>query len=78
MLGGVRRRRPYLSNLAGEAVLEINDEALEAAPEPAEPVRLSWRSAGCCNCSASLSVSAGGGVGLALFTVTNLTAAWGS
>lgn len=31
VLGGVRMRRPYLSNLAGELVRETKD------PEPAEP-----------------------------------------
>jgi hypothetical protein len=39
VLGGVMRRRPYLSNLAGEAVRDMNDEPVDAA-EPAEPVRL--------------------------------------
>lgn len=36
VLGGVRIRRPNLSNLAGEAVREANDAE---PPEPAEAVR---------------------------------------
>jgi len=38
VLGGVRMRRPYLSNLAGEAVREMNEE-LEPI-EPVEPLRV--------------------------------------
>jgi hypothetical protein len=38
VLGGVRIRRPYLSNLAGDAVREMKDDPVEA-PEPAEPLR---------------------------------------
>jgi hypothetical protein len=45
VLGGVKRRRPYLSNLAGEAVLEMNEDPVEAA-EPADAVRLWCRRPG--------------------------------
>jgi len=39
VFGGVSRRRPYLSNLAGDAVLDMNEEPAEAA-DPPDPVRL--------------------------------------
>jgi hypothetical protein len=38
VFGGVRSRRPYLSNLAGEAVRDINEEPVDTA-EPPDPVR---------------------------------------
>lgn len=39
VLGGVRSRRPYLSNLAGEAVRDMKEEPVDAA-DPPDPVRL--------------------------------------
>ena len=39
VLGGVRSRRPYLSNLAGEAVRDMNEEPPDAT-EPPDAVRL--------------------------------------
>lgn len=60
VLGGVRMRRPYLSNLAGDAVRETRE--LEPA-DPEEPVR--WWFRGCgrdCVWSADLLDSGGGDV----------------
>ena len=77
VFGGVRMRRPYLSNLAGEAVRDMNEEPVDAA-EPPDPVRL-WlrrpgRPAGCSGCLAD---SAGGGAGLiVLLALTRALAAW--
>ncbi len=62
VLGGVRSRRPYLSNLAGEAVRDMNEEPADAV-EPPDPVRLWLRRPGRVgNCSGGLLGSAEGDV----------------
>ena len=73
VLGGVRMRRPNLSNLAGEAVRE----AKEPEPvEPTEPVRWWFRGPGrTFGCSEGLAKSADGVVELSvLLALTRATA----
>ena len=76
LMGGVRIRRPNLSNLAGEPAREIIDEA--------EPIRCWCRGSGRTGTSSVLEeegseVGAGMSVGLSdLLAFTRLTAAWDS
>ena len=66
MSGGVNMRRPYLSNLAGDAVREMMPEA--------EPTRWWCLCTGALSCAFEASVSAACGMGI-LFALTRATAA---
>ncbi len=75
MLGGVRSRRPYLSNLAGEAVRDMNEEPADAV-EPPDPVLLWLRRPGRPgSCSGGLLDSTADGVELSVLLALTIAVA---
>jgi hypothetical protein len=76
VLGGVSRRRPNLSYLAGDAVRDMKDEPPEAA-EPPDAVRLWFRRPGRVGIWSD-DWLASEGCGLFLLALTRAAAAWDS